>query len=242
MSDEAEKQKDSQSEQKEDQFGNLKAEMNRKLSNTETQMAELKKLNEDLLYQVSNMTQSTKQKQAQQMQQEEQQSLSDLWYDNPAKAAEIIEKRTEERINQRLNQAQAQQQKVNKILGSLVSEYPELSDQNNDLTKKTVEIYESLPDDEKQSPLAYKVAARDAAAELGVLPRSKRKDAASSNADNFSFGGSGSSPVKRRDSDDIPDATKAFAKAMGLDVSDEKILGRMKATYKQRERKTEKFS
>lgn len=229
-----------QEESKTDEFGNLKAEMNRKLSNTESQMAELKKLNEALLNQVDSLNHNYQQTRQQQTEQSSP-SVSDLLFDNPDKAIELIEKRTEERLNRRLQESQAQQQRQNQVIGQLVSEYPELSDANNDLTKKTVEIFESLPPEEKNSPLAYKIAARDAAAQLGVLPKSKRQ-ATDGSSDSFTFGGSGSAPAKKRDNDDLPEATKAFAKAMGLDISDEKRIERMKSTYKNRKRKGEKFS
>jgi len=198
-----------------DPIKNLKAEMDRKLSN-------LQQTNEALIKQVQAMIQpkpaaSSTASSA---------KLEDVWFDKPEEAASRIE----ERVLTKISKQQETAAKSNATIGQLVSEFPELSDNNSDLTKKAVEIYSSFSEDEKSSPVAYRAAVREAAMELGVSPKSKRQ--ASSEDDTFSIGGSSSSREDRRAAKQMDQATLEFASIMGLDVNDKKVVERIKAKTK----------
>lgn len=194
-----------------DPLKNLKAEMERKLSNSEARLSELQKTNELLFSKLNELT-TPKAAPAPQ----KQVSMSDLLYSNPEEYARIIEERAMERVAAQQQRAQ----KVNGVISQLAQEFPELSDNNSSLTKRAVEIYNSLPPEEKQSSLSYRLAVKDAADELGLKPKSKRPV-----DDEPSFGSSGRSAPRRKDK--LNPMTEVWATALGLDPSDPKVKARL---------------
>lgn len=227
MSDETNQNRDGQkadSEQSE-KFTNLKAELDRKLGNTETQLDELKKVNEQLLTQISTINQS-QQQQATKVQATEESDLKDLIYDNPQKYAEIIEKRAEDKVMAKVDARNVAQQKQAGVLAKLTASYPEISDPNNDLTKKAVAIYSTMPPEEQVNPLAYQVAVGEAAAELSVKPFAKREK---KDQDSFSMApGPGSNARSRQTEQFNDEAMFKVAEMFGMDTKDEKVQERLK--------------
>lgn len=160
---------------------------------------------------------------------ESEDDLEVLAYKDPKayarKVQEQAEKRADALVNARLNA----QQQTNAVLTQLTGDYPELADSNSELTRKAVEIYNSLSPAERQSPSAYKVAVRDAAAEVGLLPKSKRKQ---SSSDDFSFGGGSSQSSARgegRKGEQLSNETLAFAEALGMNIKDKAVVERLKS-------------
>lgn len=199
------------------EIGNIKAEFERKLSNTESQLVELKTQNEQLMAQLSSLADNISKSPVQSTSDDD---LETLMYSDPKKYTEMLEERAERRVLSKIEQQTKSQSEKTAILNSLVSQYPELSDQTNPLTKKAVEIYNSLPEGQKNSPMAYEVVVSRAASELGVAPVSKRQK---SNDDFTMPGGASEGSKRKRSSDDIPETTKQFAEIMGLDLNNEKI-------------------
>jgi chromosome segregation ATPase len=198
-----------------DEVKNLKAEMARKFDNQQSELSKLAQANQQLTEYMRKLMEPKAET-------ESKTSLKEIWYDSPDKAAEIIERRTEERIEKRLREQQEMQGKQSRVLNELIAQYPELSDSNSPLTKKAVEMYGSMNGD--TSPAAYKAAVYQAALELDVKPVSKRKRAES---DNFSFGGSG--PSGESVTAKVSEAIE-LAKLMG--ITDPKALERIKAATK----------
>lgn len=195
------------------------------LARTEALAQQNEKLSKQLESVMSAITQVAQPKQGVQ---ESEDDLEVLAYKDPKayarKVQEQAEKRADAIVNARLNA----QQHTNSVLNQLTSDYPELADSGSELTKKAVEIYNSLSPAEKQSPTAYKVAVRDAAAEVGLLPKSKRKQ---SNSDDFSFGGGSSTASSRaegRKAEQLSNETLAFAEAMGMNIKDKGVVERLK--------------
>lgn len=186
---------------------NLKEEFNRKLGNTESQLAQLKQANEALVAQMNAITSRSQAKPV------EEDDLDTLFITNPKRAAAIIEERTEAKVMGKLNSMSAAQQKQQSVVGGLVSDYPELNDQSHSFTKKVNEIYSSLSDDEKQSgPMAYKLAVAEAARETGMKPKSKRSD-----EDDYSLSSSSNSrgSEKRSKKGQLDPTTAAWAEILG---------------------------
>lgn len=148
-----------------------------------------------------------------------------------------LSQEVESKLDQRLtiqNQRQAQ-------LAALVQDYPELQNNNSDLTKKAIELFSSLSDVEKNSPTAYKFAVQSAAAELGVLTMSKRKtlednDNFTINNSNSSSNRSGSGQSNKGVDKDakIPDETLQFAQLLGLDTNNPEYIKRLKTAAKRK--------
>lgn len=213
-----------------DQLGNFKAEVNRKIDNQrEEYTAQLKETNDQFNKILSDLNESIKEQpqQTAPTPTAQESGLDDLWYSDPNKAAELIQQQTEEKIMRKVEAQQAQQQKQTTVISNLISDYPELNDPNHELTKQAVKNYGEMEATEQASPLAYKVAAIQAAQDLGVVPRKKR---AEDNDANFSLSSS-RAPGARSDkasTNQQDDLMLQFAQQMKLDVSDDKVVERLK--------------
>lgn len=185
-----------------DTLNNMKAELNRKVSNIEARVTPQKP-------------------------QAEEEPLEDLIYSNPKKVIETIRQQVNQDTQQTLNARDQHTQ----VIGDLMYDFPELQDKNSDLFKAAVAGYQAMTPQEQQNPMAYKLAVKSAAVDIGVKPRSKR-----SADDDFSLSGDGSSGntrrSNRRDSDELSDASLEFAKRVGFNVDDPKVVERIQARAK----------
>lgn len=205
-----------------DPIKNLQAEMSRKLGNHETMMAELKRTNDALLAQLTNLTTPKKEP-------KNEPKLADLIIDDPEAAVGIITERVTKTVEDKNNKERQEMVKRQKTINEVAAEYPEIAVNDHVLTKRAVEIFNSFDAEEQQSPAAYKAAVAQAASEFGVKPKSKR----TSDDDSFSLGGSttGKEAPKERgkkEKGEISEGTKAIAQLMGLDLSDQKVVERLK--------------
>lgn len=209
------------------EINNLKQEMSRKLGNYESKLNELAQTNQALLQKLSQLTQpkpiSVK---------TDDDDMDKLWYDDPRKAAAKIKEQTKAEIMAEYQKDQEYKSRTQSTLASLVNDYPELNDATSDLTKRAVEIYNSMSDGDKTSPVAYKAAVREAASDLGILPIKKRivsdDDSFSGSSSNTSSGATKRASKK----DDLDPRTIAFAKLVGLKIDDENVKNRVKERAK----------
>lgn len=202
-----------------DPTANLKSEMNRKFDNLykaiEQQNQMLASLNQPRA--VAPV--------------ESEADLEDLAFSNPKEYARRIKEAAKAEMAGMIAQQEARRAQETQVLTQLASDYPELNNANSELTQRAVAIYNRLSDAEKTSPVAYKVAVRDAAAELGVLPASKRSS--STNEDFVMSSGSGNKPVgkpgqRRSGQDDLDSYTSTFAELVGVDVTNKDVRERIK--------------
>lgn len=210
-----------------DLIKNTKAEMDRKLGNVESTIAQLAETNKALAAQLANLNKppapapNTK-SYGQKFYENEDATLNEIEQNATKRAVEIVSK---------LTQTESQRQS---IIGQMVNEYPELVDPSTDLRKKAVEIFNTLSEDERSDPRSYKIAVRDAAAELGMLPKSKRKadPVENDDDDSFTLNNASPSPSKRaRDknkNDKLSEETLLFAELLGRPIDDEKYVERLK--------------
>lgn len=209
---------DGQQEEKQQRsLDSVLAESNRKFD-------KLAQENAKLSQQLEQIMSAIKPKQAASSQSgNEDSELENLMYSDPkAYSKKISEKATRE-ATQYVQQQLNQQQQTNAVLSQMVTDYPELSDINSEISKKAVELFKQLPENERTSTTAYKAVIREAAAELGMLPKTKRKQ-----SDDFTMsGGSGGQQASSK-SKDLDAATLAFAQAVGMDVKDKKVVERLK--------------
>lgn len=208
-----------------DALTNVKAEFSRKLSNIEQKYSNLESTNAQLLATLQAM-QAPKAAPAQ--------KIEDVWFDKPAQAAESIVAQAEERIMKKLDSRSDQLHRQNATLSELVNQFPELSDGSNEFTKRAVEIYSAMSAEDKSSPLAYKAAVKDAALEMGVVPKSKRKEY----EEDFSISGGGSSSQRAerpsRQKSGVDSATEEFARLVGVNIDDPKVRDRIKSRHNRR--------
>lgn len=158
-------------------------------------------------------------------------SLSDLMYDNPEKYTKIIEDRTEQRVIAKLAAARQADEEKQVAINKMYQEFPELSDPSAELTKRAVAIYNELPDDQKASAASYKYAILDAARELGVMPKDRRKQ---EDGDEFTLSNSHTHKSKKREEMPGFEKTIEAAKLFGLDTDDKEVVERLKQYSKRK--------
>lgn len=158
-----------------------------------------------------------------------QKKVSDLLYEDPDAAVALIEQQTEERITKKLDERHQSEYKRNTVLAEITSEFPEVSDAANPLTAKANEIFQKMAPEDRDNPISMKMAVAQAALELGVAPKSKRK-AQQDEDDSFSLGGGQRSERggNRRKKDDLPQETLEVAALMGLNTEDPKVVANLK--------------
>lgn len=214
-----------------DPITNLKSEMSRKTEKLAQENARLAQQLDAVLGKLNNLSAPAASGNL-----DEDAALEELAFKDPKEYARRVREQATRQATQMVDQRIQQQNNQQATLSALVNDYPELQDAGSDLTKRAVEIFKGLSQSEQSSPLAYKAAVREAAAELGVLPKTKRK---TSSSDDFSFSGSnsGSGSQSSRGSgsnDKLDERTVAFAKLIGLKTDDPKVVERIKQRSKRK--------
>jgi hypothetical protein len=203
---------------KPDPLTNLKSEFSRKQENTDKSLKALQASQEQMLAHLKTLN-SPKQTQS-------QEKLSELLYSNPEEYTSRVQQEAERMVEEKLNRRQAEQSRFQTVTNQLYADYPELQDVNHDLTKRANEIFSQLDESEKSSPLALRTAVREAAAEAGLKPKSKR-----SVDTNESFSTSSTSSKSTKSSkNELNDATATWAAILGVDPA--KVAERAKKAGK----------
>lgn len=202
-----------------DDFKNFKSEIDRKLGNIKNEVTEaLKSSNAALTTQLQNMLKPPQKSQPSATKNDD---LENLFYKSPVEYAKRIKEETRAEIREEFQRESADMSKRQSTVQKLYKEFPELNDEDSELTKAALTRYSELSK-EDQSPAAYRAAVAEAALDLGVKPKSKRPP----EDDSYSVGGSGRGRRGAdRKSDEVQPATLEAAKLMGLD---DKSIERMK--------------
>lgn len=206
---------------------NFKAEVNRKLENLNSQIT---KENQEMRSTIEKLVANIANKQeAGVSTAKDEQKLGELLYSDADAAASIIEERATRKAEARVNQQMADNHSKQATLASLTREYPELAENESELTKKSIEIFKSLSPTLQNSADGYEVAVRKAAAHVGVLPSDKRSKK-SEHSDEYVTPGSTSTgrPSNRGGNKDVDQAIIETAKAFGLDVTNKKTMEGLK--------------
>lgn len=200
-----------------DPIANLKSEFNRKFENQQKELKTLSDTNASLSAQLKQIKPAAPTE-------PKKKPLDQIFYEDPEAHARILKDQAKAELKEELRQEQAQATRTSQAMAKMANEYPELTDQNSDLTKKTLEIYNAYSDDEKRDPKALRLAAFEAVQDLGVKPMSKRTD-----DEIFSLSqGGGNRPPRRGPSDKLDARTEDLAAVMGLDYRDPKVAARLK--------------
>lgn len=209
-----------------ERFKNFQSEFDRKLGNTTSQIEALAQSNQQVLEALNSISSKSQTHNS-----GDSDSLSSLLYEDPERYAAEVEKRAEERISKKLEEKQQKEQQsqseVTQVLQQMQSNYPELADPNHELTKRAVEIHNSLSDrDKANAALAYRSAIAEAVSELGIKKVSQRKK--SSDYEDFTLSGTSSGTSRSdRSRSKLDKNTILFAEAMGLNTEDKDLLKRL---------------
>lgn len=153
----------------------------------------------------------------------EQKQIESFYDTTPAE----LEDRITNKVVSAVSGLSAKEKQTQAIIVGLVQEYPELSDTNSAFYKRAIEKETNLPSYLRNTSEGYKLAAHETAAELGLLPKSKRQTL---NEDTFSMSSSGGSRMSTDNKSKrvkISDNTMAVAELMGVNVKDPKVLKRL---------------
>lgn len=221
MSTEVKKQGEAAPSGEADAFTNLKAEMQRKFGNIEDQ---LKQSNAQLQAMLQGMKKPDPKPAP-----KAEPSLEDLYYKDPVAYGEAIKKQAKEEIRAERdeeNKMTAQQQKA---VQSLYKEFPELSNDDHELTKAALAKYADLQKDYGNTPAAMKAAVAEAALELGIKPKSKRP----ADEDDFTLSGSGNGEGRRRKSreEEVDPRIGEVARLMGVDPEKAKARAKTRKNF-----------
>lgn len=163
-------------------------------------------------------------------------SYRERFYEDEDAALAAVKEEAKQETLDIINESQRQRDQQALTANKLYQEFPELQEKAHPLTKKANEIYEAMSPEEQKQPMALKTAVAEAALELGVSPKSKRKEQESED-DGFSLGGSrgadsGAGKSGKRRKDDLPAETLEVAALMGLNTNDEKVVANLKGRAK----------
>lgn len=193
-----------------DEIKNLKAEFARKFENTNAQLQE-----------VLNTLKSQAKPAA--PAKDDSEDLEAQLYSNPKAFVENVTNKVRAEVSKEVNMSQAKQAKFQQTVNAILQEFPEAANESSPLMQRAREIFGTLAEEDRQSPLAMKSAVAEAAAEIGLKPKSKREASAD---EAFSLGsGSGSraeGSSRRQKSGELDERTKMFALAVGLDLDSPK--------------------
>jgi hypothetical protein len=214
---------------------NIKAEFDRKIGNVDTRLASIEQTlinqNQQLQAQMEAALAAIATRQQAAQPTGPKKKLADLALENPDEFESELDRRVQEQASRIVNQSTAATNSTNAVLGQLTNDYPELKDASSDLTKKSIELYNSVvPKHLHGTPEGTRMAIREAAADLGVVPVSKRKKPADVDADDYvAPGNTGearkSSSSKKKDGELTADQIEVARAFFGnkLNVDDPKV-------------------
>lgn len=201
---------------------NLKQEFNRKFENINTKVDNVLQTTQALIEQLNRQELSRRDTQTT-ISGEADKSLNDLLYDDPEEYARQIEARTEKRIKEQIEAKEKQINANSAIVNRLQTDYPELTDSNNPLTKRAAELL--MNEDNQNDPKVWRTVVMEAAQELGIRPSKYRGQDS-----DYSMGSSGTTrrtASERNKAKGLEKETLEFAKIMGLDTEDPKTIERL---------------
>ncbi|NIO44967.1 MAG: hypothetical protein GTN36_05450 [Candidatus Aenigmarchaeota archaeon] len=191
-------------------------EINTKYSSQSQQLEQLMNMQQQLVSQI----QAANQDKEEMNYYSDSEDLESLIISNPAEAIKRISETVKKEVTTEINTNNY----TNQVLTNLYSEYPELKDDNSDLTKKALQIHALHGEGRKKDPIAIKASVHEAALELGLLPTSKRK---SQSSDEYTFGASNNNRREKSSKTKVNDLTLAAAEAFGLDINDKAVVERL---------------
>lgn len=213
-----------------DRVKNLQAEMQRKIDNQQTLIeqssretkAQLDAILASLNKQAPAKAAPTK-------------KLGDMLFDDPDAAINQIAEQVGNSVTQRVMGQVSSQTQMTQAAAQLESEYPEFADRTSEHFKRVESYYKSLPQNLQGTPQGLENAAYRAAAEYGLIPKSKRQVAASSDDFSMPSGGSARRQSAKEKSGEMKPEQLAFAQLLGAPLNDPKF----KEVYKKAAARTE---
>lgn len=215
-----------------DPVQNVKAEFQRKYGNLEAEVQSLKQANQALMERLTPKAKASQSEASDDIGEDE-------IYTDPKGFANKLVNKVSTVIESRLETRTRAETERQQTLMALAGEYPELQQQGSDMYTETLKALQGLPQDAQQSPLGYRTAVYQAAATLGLQPKSKRSK--SDMKDDFSFAGQkgGSTKKKRDPENEVDDKVMDWAKLLGVPHTKDEDIEDLKKLSKRDWRKPE---
>jgi hypothetical protein len=143
-----------------------------------------------------------------------------------------IKEEAKSEIRSEINLSQATQSEIMRLQAM----YPEFGENDSKAAKIALQKFQSLNPALKGTPEGAKLVMMETAAELGLIPASRRRR--SESEDDYTVGGSPSAAAPQRGkqtSKKVDDLTLAFASYIGIDVNDQNTRKELEK-YAQRDR------
>jgi len=212
-----------------DPIQNLKGEFNRKIGGMSDQISALTNTTKELLSKLEGLSKPAPQAAA-----SADVDDSTLLFERPKEFINKLREEVKQTVTQSIGSFADQATQSNQTLSALYDQYPELSNPNSELTKKVVENLSQMSKEDQRNPKMLKVAALEAAADLGVQP--KRKRAAEEVSSDVSFGatrgmytGEDTMPKSLRQAEN---SMMELAERMGVDVNNKDVKARLAGRLK----------
>jgi hypothetical protein len=189
----------------------LKGELNRKTKETSELVNQLLNSQAQIQQAIAQMAKPSKKDES-----KDEVNLTTLMYDDPKRYSQVIKEQAKQEALEEMRRETSSQTSVNQAIAQLAADYPELADQESELTKASVEILKSAGESERANPRTYEYAVLKAAGALDIKPRSKRTQS----EDDF-VAPSYSSPqgrTKKRNDDSVVSENKILAAQFGIDL------------------------
>lgn len=222
---------DNEVDNQEDFAKNLKAEMARKFENIQQTNDQLIQSNRALQDQLAAITQQISTSNTGQTGPQEDDYIDPYDPDFWRKKEAAIEKKVEQKI---MSKTQSQNQRA-VVLSQLIQKYPELKDDNSELTKAAIKKLSSYSESTQSSGEGYKLAVMEAASELDVLPVSKRStaddldDLVGDEGDGYGMRSPKKASDRRKSSkkDNLDPKVEAVARQFKLNIDDPEVRKRI---------------
>lgn len=203
-------------EQQPDPIHNLKQEMNRKQSNLEAKLAETNAQLAQMIASVqASLTQAKPEASA------PTKSARDLLYDSPDEFVEQVTQKATAKAQAEVRRSQEMQNAVQSAIMEMSAKYPEFGQAGSEAAQKAVEYGSKLPAHLRGTAEGAEIAMARAAAELGLIPSSKRTKSVS---DDVAVGGgsrgTGASGAKGKAK--VDESVIIMGKLLGVDYEADK--------------------
>ena len=204
-------------------FENLKAEFSRKMDKTTADLASLKQSNQQVIAALEAFAVKSKSTPEKVDDSEDE----DLMYSNPAKYKAKLKNEILGEVNKVQDNREATQQAFQKTVSDLVSIFPELNRTDTDMYKKTMEVLNKYPQEQRNDPAVMKAASYQAASEINLIPTSKREPSKDDD-DSFSLSAISGNKDRKRKLEKVDEEVKVIASLFGMDIENKETAENLK--------------
>jgi hypothetical protein len=208
-----------QSDGAQDPVKNIKAEFERKLGNVTEQL----RAQSEMLQRTLEQMQAAKNTPA-----AAEEEIDPIV--NPVAYKQAIKEEAKREMRSEIQLSQATQNEVARIQGM----YPEFGENGSEAAKMALDKFKSLPSHLKGTPEGAKLVLMETAAEMGLIPASRRRK--SEAEDDYTVGGgsSGTNRPQRQQATKLDNKTLAFAELIGLDINNPETRKSLESRTKRR--------